>query len=117
MSLTIDIVALVIPIKNIERVYPGGFAKYKQDNAKSNRLLFDYDEHLVRIGSMDSGSIESQIRVWEEYGLIAYETDRVQPVAKDFYYIHNWAKAKRECLWLGVDEERSCVYWKDPLYK
>lgn len=115
MSVTIDIVALVIPIQNIDRVYPGGFERYKLENATLNKRLFDYDEHLVRIGAMDSRVIEAQIRLWEKYGLMAYEPDIALPIVKDFCYISNWAKAKRECPWLIVDEACSSVRWKDPM--
>lgn len=114
MPVNIDIMALVIPIRNINKVYPGGFEQYRIDHSTENRLLFDHDDQLVRIGAMDSQVIEAEIRFWEKLGLQQFEMHGKNIKAKDFYFVSNWAKTKNECPWLTIDPRGSTVSWKHP---
>lgn len=113
MPVSIDIAALVIPIAAIDKVYPGGFEKYRADNSDMNYRLFDHDEFLVRIGAMDSEVLEAEIRFWENLGLIRFEMQGTKAFAKDLYLVSSWSKTRQECPWLTVDERTSTVCWKE----
>ena len=64
MAIHSEFISVVIPISNVERVYPRGFEGYKLDYP--NGL---WDQHLVLIGTMSPRDAELTVREWAELGL------------------------------------------------
>jgi hypothetical protein len=115
MAVNIDIVALVIPIAAIDRVYPGGFSAYLLKNKALNKLLFMHDDFLVRIGAMDDRIISAEAESWKRLGLLGpvWEEDHFR--YRDYCIISNWQEVRRGCDWLLVDEQKRTVTWNGRL--
>jgi len=111
MAVNIDIVALVIPIRAIDKVYPGGFSAYFAENKSLNKLLFMHDDYLVRIGAMDIQIIYAESTTWKRLGLLApiFETDHIR--YRDYCIVSNWQEVRRGCDWLQIDEKKCTVSW------
>ena len=69
MAVALEFINLVILIKNIDRVYPGGFEQYKIDNADAIGKNIWYDDYLVRDGAMGWDDIETLLNEWRDRGL------------------------------------------------
>ena len=69
MAIALEFLNLIIPIKNIDRVYPGGFEQYKIDNAEAIGKKIWYDEYIVRDGAMGWEDIETLLNEWRDRGL------------------------------------------------
>lgn len=66
MAIGIAFINLIIPIKNIDKHYSGGFKQYKRDNG--NRMI--HDNFLVMKGAMSSWDMESLTKECEDFGLV-----------------------------------------------
>lgn len=74
MAIGIAFINIIIPIENIEKVYPGGFEQYK-----SEREYIRYDDFLVRIGVMNPWDSETLVKECEDFGLVGVvEKDGVE---------------------------------------
>lgn len=71
MAVKLEFLNIIVPIKNINRVYKGGFEQLKKDYADiiGNRVWFD--DHLLRDGAMNPYDMMQLISYWEAKGLNA----------------------------------------------
>jgi hypothetical protein len=69
MAVRFEFIDFIIPISNIERVYPGGFKQFKKDKEQLFNGRLWHDEFLLRDGAMSDSDIEYLIKYWEEMGL------------------------------------------------
>jgi len=69
MAIALEFINLVIPIENIDKVYPGGFKQYKTDHAQAIGKNIWYDDYLVRDGAMGWDDIETLLNEWRDRGL------------------------------------------------
>ena len=69
MAISLEFINLVIPVENIDRVYPGGFEQYKTNQAQAIGKNIWYDDFLVRDGAMGWDDIETLLYEWRDRGL------------------------------------------------
>jgi hypothetical protein len=69
MAVALEFLNLIIPIQNIERVYPGGFEQFKIDNVDQIGKSIWYDDYILRDGDMGWQDIEVKLYYWEKLGL------------------------------------------------
>ena len=69
MAVALEFFSLIIPIQNIERVYPGGFDQYKTDHATEIGKNIWYDDFLLRDCAMGWDDIETMLFEWKDRGL------------------------------------------------
>ena len=100
MAVGLEYVSLIVPIKNIEEYYPGGFKKYKNDNKNSIGASIWYDEHLLRDGAMNRYDIGRLIEEWESYGLKGVVEVDGEKQWKDLCVVDYFAGPTLPCAWL-----------------
>jgi len=113
MAIHCEFIDLIIPIANINKVYPGGFVKYKSDNIEGFSGRLWHDDYLFRDGAMDGGVMQSLCQEWEQRGLQgAVETNgRMQ--WKDFCVVENLFRGPTlPCDWIEFDPETISVFFK-----
>ena len=66
MAIELAYINLVIPIRNIEQHYCGGFEQYKKDNEGK----MEHDDYLVMKSAMTMEEIESFAKECEDFGLV-----------------------------------------------
>ena len=113
MSLKCHHYDFVIPITNINKVYKGGFEKFKEVNshlfAEPYCLANHYDEHLVKFSAMGSSGFDYWINEWEEMGLLGVEESGECKIWKDFCVI-SWLQGPTfPCEWLDYNKEEHSV--------
>ena len=67
MAIQCEFLSVIIPITNVDRVYPGGFDRYKE-HREGGSVRAVHDEHLVWTGFMSPGDAESEVRRWRRMG-------------------------------------------------
>jgi type I restriction enzyme M protein len=112
MPVTLEFYNLIIPVSVIEEKYPGGWEQCVKDHDNIWSAVW-YDEHLFRLGAMNSMDIGDIIAAWEGMGFKASKRKNGQKLWKDFCVLgtlsghDNW-----QCEWLETDSERWCAYLK-----
>jgi hypothetical protein len=114
MAIKCEFIDFIIPIANIDRVYEGGFEKYKSDKA----ILFNghcwNDEFLFRDGAMNWLDIQFLIEKWEKLGLKGTVKTTGQMKWKDFCVVESLRGGPSlPCDWLGFDPETRSAFYKD----
>ncbi len=69
MAMKLEFINLIIPISNIERVYNGGFAQFKNERIELFNGRYWHDEYLFRDGAMNQMDMQFIIDEWEKLGL------------------------------------------------
>ncbi len=104
MSVRLEFFNIIIPIEKIEKHYPSGFKKYKEDaGLKSSDFGIWYDNYLVKDGAMNMLSIEFRLSDWERMGLqvIGYD-DNGRKKFKDICVVNSSGKKSYKCDWLVI---------------
>ncbi|PTM07333.1 MAG: hypothetical protein DA443_09690 [Bacteroidetes bacterium] len=115
MAVCLEFIDLIIPIEAIERVYPGGFVKWKQDEGVEGQVSgrYWYDEYLLRDGAMGPQVMEDMVREWEQRGLTALAMENGQRVWKDVCVVEGLFRGPTlPCDWLVYDERDRVAYMK-----
>jgi len=68
MSVQLECINLIVPIKTIEEKYPGGWQKCLADYESQIGSSVWFDEHLFREGAMNSFDIHLMLEHWKELG-------------------------------------------------
>jgi hypothetical protein len=104
---------LIIPISNIDRVYEGGFEKFKADNISKFGKGYWHDEYLFHDGAVDPEDINSIAEKWESLGLKGIEVVNYKPKFKDFCIVESLHGGPTlSCDWLEFDPENKTVWLK-----
>ena len=96
MAIECGYINLVIPIRNIEKHYLGGFEQYKIDNEKS---INEYDDYLVMKSAMTMEKIESFAKECEGFGLVGIVEKQGIKQWQDFCIVDVVPTLPCEWLW------------------
>ena len=113
MAVYCEFINFIIPIKNIDSVYPGGFEKFKSDNLKMFKGRYWHDEFLFRDGAMNSVDISELKKHWEKMGLIGIEDPNGEKKWKDFCVVDSVMGPTLPCEWLRFDGKTSSASFKE----
>jgi hypothetical protein len=111
MAVRLEFINLLIPIKNIDAHYPGGFKKFCEDNRDLLGGRLWHDEHLLRDGAMNPKDMEALIGYWKELGLVPFAQVDDKQHWKDMCVIEELAGgATLPCAWITVDTADRIAY-------
>lgn len=99
MAVPIEFFSVVIPKQVIQQKYKGGLVQYKTD--VPNASYVD-DEHLTRVGFMDSKSLDEYCKRLIANGL---HYDEVQQYSTDFVVVQSLIGKRWKADWLIIDDE------------
>jgi len=113
MAILCEFIDLIIPISNINKVYPGGFEKFKSDNIDGFDGRYQYDEFLFRDGAMNSIDIKFLVDQWEKLGLQGIAKSTGKQIWKDFCVVESmFGGPTLPCEWINFDPETRTVSYK-----
>lgn len=113
MAIHCEFIDLVIPIENIDKVYPGGFKKYKEENINGFYGKLWHDEFLFRDGAMGPDDMHYLVQKWEERGLVGVVEREGIKEWKDLCVLEGlFGGPTLKCDWLEYDHVDRCVYMK-----
>jgi hypothetical protein len=106
MTIRLEFLNLINPIRVIEEKYPGGWQTYLEWLGDPSECACWHDEHIFREGAMSSEDIESMIGWWEEKGLIPFEIRNNKTVWKDMCVVASpFGEMQYRCDWLEISED------------
>lgn len=106
MALECGYINLVIPIRNIEKHYSGGFEQYKKDKGK-----MEHDNYIVMRSAMEMEDIELIARECESLGLVGIVEKQGIKQWQDFCIVDVVPTLPCEWLW----HDGTSVYHMDDL--
>jgi len=113
MAIQLEHINLIIPIKQINLCYPGGFELFRTHHEDKFGDNFWHDMHLFRDGVMTSVEMESLISFWQHKGLVPYIEQNGKRKWKDMCVIESSnTEPTSPCDWIEVDQENNCVFHK-----
>jgi len=68
MSVQLEYINLIVPIKTIDKKYPGGWQQCLTDYESEIGSSVWFDEHLFREGAMNDFEIHLMLERWKELG-------------------------------------------------
>uniref|UniRef100_UPI00404734F0 hypothetical protein n=2 Tax=Pseudomonadati TaxID=3379134 RepID=UPI00404734F0 len=105
MAVLIDFFNIIVPIKTIERKYPGGWNACLNDHKDVLGHTVWHDDHLFRDGAMNSIDFGKIIEFWEGLGFRAFapeDTDEFEWL--DFCVVNApFYELEKVCLWLNFE--------------
>lgn len=114
MAIRLEFISLIIPIKNINAYYPGGFRKFCLDNQGLLGGRLWHDEHLLHDGAMNPRDMEALVNHWKEIGFTPFAEINGKNHWKDLCVIEELANYPTlPCMWLVVDPSTHAGYHKD----
>jgi hypothetical protein len=113
MAVRCEFIDVIIPLANIDRVFPGGFSAFKTENAALFGGRLWHDDYLLRDGAMNPTDAKDAIAFWERYGLIAMDAEDGRQRWRDVCVVeHVLGGPTLPCDWIEFDSSRQCVYLK-----
>jgi hypothetical protein len=115
MALKIESVNLIIPIDKINKSkFEGGFNALIEKYEHLIGKAVWYDEHLFRMGWMDTWMIDGEISFWKDNGLIPIEKKGNVEYWSDLFAISTGINQfMTNCDWLEIDFNKNTVWLKD----
>lgn len=113
MAIKLELINLIIPMKNINYCYPGGFDLFCEHNKSKFAETFCHDALLFRVGAADFLDIESHVIYWQQRGLVPYmEIDGIKHW-KDMCVVESsHAEPTLPCDWIEIDKNNNCASMK-----
>ena len=109
MAVHCEFIDIIIPIANIDRVYPGGFAAYKAEHTVEFNGRMYHDEYLFRDGTMSPIAAKSIVAEWEKRGLVPLIVIDGVEHWHELCSTNMLIGLTRPCSWAVYDREQSCV--------
>ncbi len=113
MAIQLEKINLIIPIKQINLCYPGGFELFREHHKAKFGENFWHDMHLFRDGTRNAEDMETLVLFWQQKGLVPYVEQNGKRKWKDMFVI-DAAKAEPTlpCDWIEIDQKNKCVFHK-----
>jgi len=113
MAIRLEHINLIIPLKQINLCYPGGFELFHEHYKDKFGENFWHDMHLFRDGTMNIEEVESLISFWRQKGLVPYIEPNGKRKWKDMCVIESSkSEPTLPCDWIEVDQDNNCVFHK-----
>lgn len=116
MAVMCEFIDFIVPIKNIDRVWDGGFKGFKEEFKEMFEGRYWHDKYLFRDGAMNPIDIRERVTWWEGYGLEGIVEVKGEKRWKDFCVVEGMGNgATLPCDWLGFECRYtpfySCFVW------
>ncbi len=113
MAIKLEPINLIIPLKNINYTYPGGFELFCEHNLSMFGESYAHDLLLFRAGATNPHDIKSLVLYWQERGLVPYVEVGGNTQWKDMCVVESsHAEPTFPCPWIGIDQQNNYVYFK-----
>jgi len=104
MSIQLEFINLIVPIKTIEEKYPGGWEKCLTDHIDLIGGRVWYDEFLFRDGAMNPMDIGHLVKQWEKFGFHTHDGGDKPTKWIDVCVVEvMFGGATLPCDWIEVD--------------
>jgi len=101
MSVAIEFIDFIVPIKIIRGKYPGGWDACLKDHAELIGGRVWYDNHLFRDGAMSPNDMQIIVKRWESMGFDLYEEQDGKRCWKDVCVVEwMFGGATLRCEWI-----------------
>ena len=107
MTISLDCINLIIPIALIDEKHPGGWQAFLDENPNLPSEI--YDDHLLRLGAMNSLDIHLLIDEWKAKGFKPFKMIKGVKHWKDMCVVDTFLGPTHPCDWLVYDAENSSV--------
>lgn len=101
MAISLGFINLFIPIRIIEKQYPGGLTQFKRDYAGG--VIFD--DHLVRYCSASPNEIEAMVEKLDSLGFESIAESDGQAYWKDCCVVDHFGRITLPCGWLQLAKD------------
>jgi uncharacterized protein (TIGR02452 family) len=114
MSVLLEVISIIIPIEKIEKYYPGGFEKYKQDHSFAIQEVKSiwFDDYIVREGAMNDMDIHLRLNEWKKIGLKLTSKRNGIEKWQDLCVVNSFGESGYPCDWLII-KDRKAYYRKN----
>lgn len=113
MAIATEFIDFIVPIKIIEKKYPGGWAQCLEDHADALGRRVWHDDHLFRDGAMNPRDIEYLVNYWTDLGFSPTEEKNGQKVWKDVCVFEGFFSGPTlPCDWIDFDRKLHAVFLK-----
>lgn len=113
MAIATEFIDFIVPIKIIEKKYPGGWAQCLEDHADALGRRVWHDNHLFRDGAMNPRDIEYLVNYWTDLGFTPTEEKNGQKVWKDVCVFEGFFSGPTlPCDWIDFDRKLHAVFLK-----
>ena len=109
MSIALEYLNLIIPISVIDRKYPGGWARCREDlgleQLASSSGSYWHDGDLFRAGAMNPLDFKMLVMNWKDLGLKESKRHQGKRVAADFCLYATFSDGPEvPCPWIELDQ-------------
>ena len=112
MAVACEFIDVIVPIANIDRVYPGGFEAFRRDRGGIQGATW-FDEHLLREGAMSPMDVEGIVAYWQSLGLEATVERNGTVEWQDLCIVEIlFGGPTLPCDWLAYDGTQRCAFLK-----
>ena len=102
MAIKLEFYDLIVPVKTIQKKYPGGWKKCLKDHDGDIGGRVWYDEHLFRDGAMSPNDIGNLVEWWTDKGFDAHDEGE-KPKWLDFCVVQSiFGGPTLPCDWIEV---------------
>ena len=113
MAVRCECIDVIIPIANIDRVYPGGFAAFKRENTPLLGGTLWHDNYLFRDGAMSPSDARAIVDSWRRRGLEPTAMQGSRQVWNDLCVVERTRGGPTlPCDWLEFNAALDCVQLK-----
>ena len=119
MSIALEYFNLIIPISVIDRKYPGGWARCREEHGLQESVssfgACQHDGELFRDGAMNQFDLAMMVERWTSLGFKATKRRDGQKVAADFCIYATFSDAPvHPCEWLKIDTDQATASFAAP---
>lgn len=110
MAVALECINLIIPIALIEKKHPGGWQAYLDEHPGLPSEW--YDQHLLRLGAMNSLDIQLLVDAWKEKGFKPFKTINGIKHWQDMCVVDTFSGPTLPCAWLEFDADQRTASYK-----
>ena len=108
MAISLGFINVFVPLRVIDRKYPGGWAQFQQDYADGAV----FDDHLVRYCSGNPNDIEAMIDTLDALGFETIAESDGQPCWQDCCVVDHFGRTTLPCGWLQLARDYRSAFLK-----
>ena len=102
MAIKLEFYDLIVPVKTIQKKYPGGWKECLKDHDGDIGGRVWYDEHLFRDGAMSPNDIGNLVEWWSDKGFYTHD-ESDNPKWLDVCVVQSiFGGATMPCDWIEV---------------
>jgi hypothetical protein len=116
MSVALEFIDFIVPIRTIREKYPGGWEQCLKDHSALIGGRVWYDDHLLRNGAMNPQDIEFLFKEWEGLGFQPNAEMDGRQVWRDFCIMESFFGGPTlPCPWIEFSGETRSAWLKGTL--